>query len=132
LTATLSELHPESAAPQRIVQSRTRGRANREALDGVEVDDLNAQIRRELGMPPNLRGALVSKVDPDSPAGEAGLKKRDVILEINRQPVRDAEEAVALSGRIKGDRVLLRIWTQGEEGGPGGMRYLAISSARRR
>jgi len=36
----------------------------------------------------------VTEVAPDSAAAEAGLKPGDVIQEINRKPVKTAEEAV--------------------------------------
>ena len=72
-------------------------------------------------MPGNVRGALVTKVDQDSNAAEAGLHAGDVIVEINRQPVRNADEAVALSEKVKGERILLRVWRGGE--GRGGMLF---------
>jgi len=38
---------------------------------------------------------------------EAGLKPGDVIVSINRQPVRNANEAVALSEKVKGDQIVI-------------------------
>ncbi len=95
-----------------------------DALEGVEVSDIDAQSRQQHNIPSRIRGALVTKVAPDSSAAEAELREGDVILEINRQPVRDADEAVKLSEKVKGDRVLLRVW--GSNDGIGGARYLSV------
>ena len=55
----------------------------------------------------------MSQVEGDSNAAEAGLRQGDVILEINRQRVNDADDAVGLSKKARGDRVLLHIWREG-------------------
>jgi serine protease Do len=97
-----------------------------DALDGVEVADLDAQARRQFDIPSHVRGALVSNVDQDSNAYEAGLRSGDVIQEIDRQPVKDADSAVKLSEEAKGDRILLRVWSQ--EGGMSGSRFLSVDN----
>ena len=96
----------------------------------MEVTDLDAQARREADIPDNIRGALVTSVDQDSNAAEAGLRAGDVIVEINRQPVRSADEAVALSEKAKADRILLRVWRGGE--GRGGMLFLSVDNTKRK
>jgi len=53
-----------------------------------------------------------------------------VILEIDRQPVRTADDAVELSRKAKGERVLLRVWSNGGGGGQGGTRYIIVDSAK--
>jgi serine protease Do len=77
------------------------------ALAGVSVEDLNAQSAKDLGLPANTQGVVVIKVGPASPAAEAGLRRGDVIQEVNRKPVKnisDFERAVAGS---KEDTLLL-------------------------
>jgi serine protease Do len=95
-----------------------------DSLDGVEVADLDAGVRRQLGIPRNLHGALVTDVDQDSNAADAGLREGDVILEIDRHPVRDADQAVELSKQARGPRVLLRIWRDG------GSSFIAVDNTR--
>lgn len=97
-----------------------------EQLEGVGVSDLDSRTRQQLGIPPHVNGALVTEVDPDSKAAEAGLRQGDVILEINRQPVSNADEAVELSEKAKGDRVLLLIYSS--QGGRGATRYLSVEA----
>jgi serine protease Do len=75
---------------------------------GVSVADLTADVARKLGLPATARGAVVSDVQEGGLAAEAGLRPGDVILEVNRRPVRSAREfghAVAQAGG--GDLVLL-------------------------
>ena len=85
----------------------------RQALDGVEVTDLTPDIRQQYNVQRDVSGALVSSVDEDSNSAKAELRQGDVILEINHQPVHNADEAVDLSKNAKGRRVLLKIWRDG-------------------
>lgn len=99
-----------------------------DVLEGVDLSDLDSALRRQYDIPAHVRGAVVTNVEEDSPAAEAGLRKGDVILEINRQPVRNADEAIELSRKATGDRVLLRVWSSGD--GAGGSRWLVVKRAK--
>ncbi len=132
LAATLGEMPQEALAAMggsRNSPEEDNGGKNMDALDGVEVTDIDASARRELNIPRTLHGALVTNVDQSSAAAEAGLRQGDVIVEINRQPVRNADEAVALSEKVKGDRVLLRVWSRAA-GGQGGTRYVVVDNGK--
>ncbi|MCU0782710.1 MAG: Do family serine endopeptidase [Verrucomicrobia bacterium] len=129
LTATLTALPDELAGGPRDEPS-DRGEAKVDTLDGVEVTDLDARTRRQSDIPASVRGALVTNVDPDSTAAEAGLRAGDVVLEINRQPVRSADDAVELSKNAKGNRLLLRVWSNTD--GVGGSRYVSIEAAKKK
>jgi serine protease Do len=54
-------------------------------LASIHVDELTPEKVRQLDLPPNAKGVLITDVDPDS--GMAELQKGDVIEEINQQPV---------------------------------------------
>jgi len=62
------------------------------ALSGVSVENLDAQSANELGLSPNTKGVVVTNVDPSSEAAEAGLRRGDVIQEVNRQPVKNTSD----------------------------------------
>jgi len=81
-----------------------------ETLRGVGVTDLTPAARRQLQIPARITGALVASVEPDSAAAQAGLRRGDVIQEIDRQPVKNAEDAVGLSKKAKDRKVLVRVW----------------------
>jgi serine protease Do len=95
-----------------------------ETLEGVTVGDIDAAARRQLGLPTNLKGALVVQVDENSAAYDAGLREGDVIVEINRKPVRSGDDAVELSEKIKDKHILLRIWSRGAT------RYLVVDESK--
>jgi serine protease Do len=85
-----------------------------DVLDGVTVRDLDNDVAKELGLPEGTKGVAVTEIDTDSPSYAAGLRKGDVLHEINREPVKTAKEAVELSEKVKKDKkVLLRVSTKG-------------------
>lgn len=106
-----------------MASANSQNSTNRDALQGVAVADLDQQTRSELNIPPNVQGALITEVDPASPSYEAGLRSRDVILEINHQPVKNAEEAVRDTAKPVGNETLVKIW------GEGGIRYLTVGQS---
>ncbi|MBZ9704094.1 MULTISPECIES: DegQ family serine endoprotease [unclassified Mesorhizobium] len=57
---------------------------------GAEFEAVTPQIAESLGME-KPAGALVSSVDASGPAGKAGLKPGDVVLQINGKPVESIE-----------------------------------------
>jgi hypothetical protein len=54
-----------------------------------------------------------------------------VITEINREPVKNAEEAVAKTKHVQGNETLLKVWSKGQNGGPGGVHYLTVEEGSR-
>jgi serine protease Do len=82
-------------------------------LNGVAVDDLTPDARQEFNIPDRLKGALITKVDPNSAAAQAGISAGDVILEIDRHPVTSAQDAVDLSTKAQSKKTLLRLWSHG-------------------
>jgi serine protease Do len=124
VTTTLAELPQdpeESPAPQREPEPEPEP----DVFDGVGVTNLDPTTRQRLGIPPNVEGALVLRVSPGSPAATAGLRAGDVIIEINRRPVRNAREAIRASREeAPGGTVLLRVWSR--EGPQQGIRYMTI------
>jgi serine protease Do len=67
----------------------------------VEVTTLSPEIAEQLGVPTNTTGVVVSGVDPASKMADAGLRRGDVIQEVNHQPVKnvsDFQNALKKSG----------------------------------
>lgn len=85
--------------------------AESEASDfGLTVQTLTAEIADSLGVPRDLKGVVVTAVEPDSPAAETGLRRSDIILEVNRTPVKGvAEYRKALKSAAKGKSILLLV-----------------------
>jgi serine protease Do len=81
---------------------------------GVHVQAVDQSLADSFGLD-SPAGALVSSVEPDSAAAEAGLKAGDVILQFNGAPVRDS---AALSMRVNttapGEKAKLDVWRDGK------------------
>ena len=67
-------------------------------LASIHVDELTPERARQLDLPPNVQGVLVTDVDPDS--GMAELQKGDVIEEINQQPVTSVSDYKKIAGSL--------------------------------
>jgi len=64
---------------------------------GVSVQEITPEIAKRLDLKDST-GVIVSGVKPDSPAGAAGLKRGDVIKEVDRKPIKgmkDYEKAIS-------------------------------------
>ena len=76
---------------------------------GMTVQKLTPQIAESLGLE-KADGVVVSAVDPGSVADEAGIRRGDVILEVDRKPIRSIDEyKKAVAGIRKGKGVLLLV-----------------------
>jgi serine protease Do len=84
-----------------------------DALNGVEVGNIDENARQQLNLPSDVKGALIISVDENSASYDAGLREGDVILEINRQSVHNADEAVEVSKHVKTKVTLVRVWSHG-------------------
>jgi serine protease Do len=82
------------------------GSAN-QALEGVSVEDLNASLARQAGVPANTKGVVVTEVDPASPAASAGLHEGDVIQEVNHHAVTSSDDLSSALHHSNGESLLL-------------------------
>jgi serine protease Do len=99
-TASLQPPKPEAADP--------------DVLDGVTVGDIDAEARKKFNIPESTRGVIVKEIDENSACFEAGIRVGDVIQEIEQTPLKNADDAVALSEKLKKEKqVLLRVSTRG-------------------
>jgi serine protease Do len=74
---------------------------------GITVQNLTPEIAKGLGLEKDT-GIVVSRVEPGSPAANAGIQTGDVIREVNRKPVKDVEDFVQKVEKAKvQDNVLL-------------------------
>ena len=81
---------------------------------GLGLADLTPELRDQLDMPKNLQGAVVEGVEPGSPADDAGLRKGDVITQVNRKNVDSASEIQQAFARVpKGEDALVLVWSNG-------------------
>jgi serine protease Do len=84
------------------------------ALRGITVQSLTPALRDQLGLPSDVRGVVVTEVDPNSPAAQT-VQQGDVIESINRHAVNTVEDFNRWAAEAKG-QTLLRINRQGNGG----------------
>jgi serine protease Do len=81
---------------------------------GLGLSDLNSDVRDQLQAPSDVQGAVVARVQPGSPADNAGMATGDIIQSVNRKPVKSAQDVQqALSKVQNGQDALVLIWSQG-------------------
>ena len=93
--ATLGE-YPEKGGPK-----TQQGEAEPQSMKGIQVQNLTPEIARQLNLPSGSTGVVVTDVDPQSVAAEAGLQRGDLVQEVNRKPIHNAQEfheALAAAG----------------------------------
>jgi serine protease Do len=83
---------------------------------GLTLERLTPDIASRLRVPRDTEGVLVSEVEAGSPAFKAGLVRGDVIVQINRRPVRTPREASRLLGQVPdGGTVFLLVARNNQE-----------------
>lgn len=78
---------------------------------GLSLEPVTPAVAKQLGLESDSEGLVVTNVDPNAAAAEAGISRGDVILEINQKPVNSvADVKTALDG--SGDRPVLLLVTR--------------------
>lgn len=76
---------------------------------GMTVDEITPEQARQFDLS-GERGLVVVQVENNSPAGEAGIRRGDIILEIDQEPMKDIDEYSKKIRRYKkGDTILFLI-----------------------
>ena len=88
---------PRRTQPQTPPEPNSQAETNG-PLASIHVEDLTPEMARQLDLPNNVQGVLVTSVDPDS--GAAELQKGDVIEEINQQPVASISDYNKMVGSL--------------------------------
>jgi serine protease Do len=110
------------AVPVTLEAMGSRDRSGKEIADagqgkprwGIGLADLSPEMRQQLRAPSDLRGAVIQRVLPGSPADNAGLQSGDVIVEVDRKPVQNSADVQnALSSIPKEQDALVLVWSNG-------------------
>jgi len=106
---TVGEFHKE--APE---EASNGGAGEQRGRLGLTVADLSPDVRQQLHVPEQVHGAAIEEVRPGSAADNAGLTAGDVILEVNRHPVADADNFVSQVHAVPQNKdILLLVWSNG-------------------
>jgi serine protease Do len=100
LTVTITELKDEQAAASA---------PERERDFGLTVQNVTPEIAQALGLK-RAQGVVIAAVERGSPADDAGLRRGDVILEIDRKTVRNLSDyREAIAGLKRGESSLFLV-----------------------
>jgi serine protease Do len=105
---------PSNMAKKIYTELQTKGRVSRGWL-GVSIQPLTPDLASSFGAK-DAKGVLISDVVPDSPAGKAGLKPGDILLEFEGKKTdapADLQRAVGLASPGQDSKV--KVWRDGSE-----------------
>jgi serine protease Do len=105
---------------QKVERASRENSGSTQALEGVQVENLDPQTARQEGLPANTRGVVVTQVDPASAAAAAGLQEGDVIQEVNHHAVATPEDLSSALHHANGGESLLLVNRNGNR------MYLAV------
>ena len=92
---------------------------------GFQIENMTPKAAAQFGYSDKIQGVLITEVDPDSPAGHAGLDAGMVILKVDQQSVRtvaEVEKAMEKGSLEKG-------WVFQVRSAQGGMSYVLVKAA---
>ncbi len=105
---------PSNMVKKVVSQLKERGRVIRGYL-GIVPQEVTEGIRKQFNLK-DRKGAIVSSVEADSPAGRAGLKQYDVITAINGQPVENVNDLRFKIADVEpGKKAALTVMRDGKE-----------------
>ncbi len=104
---------PANDVKDALFQILERGRPIRGFL-GVQMRDLTPSVMASLDYD-GEHGSAVLGVSPGSPAQEAGLQPRDIVVSFNNEKIRSASQLFELVQNTRvGDTVKLGVWRAGQ------------------
>lgn len=105
---------PSTMAKKVIDQLKEKGRVVRGRL-GVMVGNITDGMVKQFKLP-SKKGAIISSIDPGSPAEKANLKQYDVIISLDGQQVEDMNDCRFKIAEISpGKKVAIKIIRDGKE-----------------
>ncbi len=76
---------------------------------GLRVEELTPELNRRLGIE-DKKGVIVTQVEPASFAEDLGFQSRDIIVEVNREPVAGIADYRRAVGKLKpGQSVMFKV-----------------------
>jgi len=110
----LDELNTEGTKPSdRKDEEKNSDKSNENGKLGLSLQPLTPEMARQLNIPAETEGLVVTEVDPNGAAAEEGISRGDVIMEINRRSVKTIEDVQSALERSGDKPILLLISSKG-------------------
>lgn len=104
---------PIDEAMRVVNQLKEHGKVTRGRI-GVQIGTVSDEVGKALGMG-DARGALVSNVEPDGPAVDAGVRAGDVIISFDDKEIKHMADLPRLVGSTKpGTKTTMEVWRKGK------------------
>lgn len=114
VNAVLDELNPETAKAENQQNGNNQENPAQEGKLGLTLQPVTPEITRQLDIPEDTKGLVVTQVDPNGAAAQTGIRRGDLILEVNRQPVATLDEMKTALERSGNSSALLLISRDGQ------------------
>jgi serine protease Do len=92
------------------------GTADNGNARGINVENLTPDVIQQLGLDSNTKGVVVTSVDPDSTAADAGIGRGTIIVAVERHPVASVSDFRRLMTQAQNQPVLLTVNNGGATG----------------
>jgi serine protease DegQ len=97
-----------------VMDQLVRYGAVRRGRLGIVIQDLTPELAKGLGTTQS-EGAVITQIEPDSPADKAGVRVGDVVVEVNGHHVRSSADLRNRIGLVRvGERVELVVYRDGK------------------
>jgi serine protease Do len=112
LNVTVAEQPAQFGVDSALARQEPKSEKQADELDdlGVEVAELTPELAKQFGYKEDAKGVVITQVQPDSPAADAGLQRGMLLVKAGKKRVKgvtDLREAVAKVTSDKG--VLLQV-----------------------
>lgn len=105
---------PIDEAMDVVQQLKEHGKVTRGRI-GVQITNVDDEVAKAIGLE-GRKGALVSHVEEDGPAAQAGVRSGDVILEFDGKDVKQMSDLPRIVGATKpGTKAKMKVWRKGKE-----------------
>ena len=113
IPVVLSELNPETAKNAQPDGNNNQEKSPEGGKLGLNLQPVTPQILKQLELPADTAGVVVTEIDPNGAAGRAGIARGDVILTINRQPTASLDEVQTALDKAGDKPILLLVARRG-------------------
>ncbi len=98
-----------------LPELRSKGAVTRGFI-GVNITEINPQLSRQMKLPKNQKGVIVSEIYEGEPAAKAGVQVYDVITEVNGRKIADGRQLInTVSSISPGTKVVVKVLREGKE-----------------
>jgi Do/DeqQ family serine protease len=114
-TAKLDEFEVEGAKPtDKKDEEKNTEKSNENGKLGLSLQPLTPEMAKQLNIPAETEGLVVTEVAPNGAAAEEGITRGDVIMEINRRAVATIDDVQSALDKSGDKPILLLISRKGQ------------------